>query len=257
MKTVAVISDLHCGHRAGLTSPEYWYQENDISATRNNFARIQRAMWQWYEKTVLAIGPVDVLICNGDALDGKGEKSGGNELITTDRDEQISIAKQAIELWQAKKIFIIEGTPYHTGKEESWESVLADLVGARFAAHEWIDVDGVIFDCRHKIGSSVIPHGRHTAPARDMLWNRLWAERGTHPNADVLIRSHVHYHTVTGDAYKTAITTPCLQSHSKFGSRECSGTNDLGLITFAVDKGSYSMRYYNCDIDLTVKTVKA
>lgn len=257
MKRVAVISDLHCGHRAGLTCPDYWYPEDSSSPHRRNFGRIQREMWGWYERTVSSISGVDVLIVNGDAIDGKAERSGGSELLTADRDEQVSIAKTAIDLWKAKKIFIIEGTPYHTGKEESWEAVLADLVNGHFAAHEWIDVDGVIFDCRHKIGGSAIPHGRHTAPARAMLWNRLWAERGTHPNADVLIRSHVHYHTLTGDSGKVAITTPCLQSHSKFGSRECDGTNDLGFITFDVDNGDYSMQYYHCDIDLAVKAVKA
>jgi hypothetical protein len=248
MKRVAIISDLHCGHRAGLTHPSYWYTEGS-STTRDNFAKIQRGLWQWYAKAVSELQPVDLLVVNGDAIDGKAEKSGGSELITADRDEQVEIACEAIKLWNAKKIIIIEGTPYHTGKEESWESVLADKLGAmHWRAHEWVDVEGTIFDFRHKIGSSSIPHGRFTPSQRASLWNALWAERGIQPKANIIVRSHVHYFTAGQDSQRLSITTPALQTHSKFGSRECDGTNDIGFITFDIDKGKYSMYTHFCNM---------
>lgn len=248
MKRIAVISDLHCGHRAGLTPPGYWYTEGS-STTRDNFAKIQRALWKWYAEEVAKCQPVDLLVVNGDAIDGKAERSGGTELITADRDEQIEMAEEAIKLWNAKQVIIIEGTPYHTGKEESWEAVLAEKIGAyHFGAHEWVDVDGVIFDFRHKIGSSSIPNGRFTASQRASLWNALWAERGIQPKAKILIRSHVHYFTAGQDSQRLSITTPALQTHSKFGSREIDGTNDIGFLTFDVDKGQYSWYTHMCDM---------
>jgi hypothetical protein len=258
LKRVVVISDLHCGHRAGLTPPSYWYSEGGGN-TRDNFAKIQRSLWTWFAREVANIGKVDCLVVNGDAVDGKAERSGGAELITADRDEQTDMAAECINLFKAAKVVIIEGTPYHTGKEESWEAVLAEKVDAEhFGEHEWIDVDGVIFDFRHKIGSSQIPHGRFTAPARAALWNALWAERGRQPKANVIVRSHVHYFTSGADSQRRVITTPALQIHSKFGSREIDGTNDIGFIGFTVDKGACSMDTHLCDMRniLVAKAVK-
>ena len=167
-----VISDLHCGHRAGLTPPEWWDNEG-------KYAEIQKTVWKWYADTLSKIKPVDVLVINGDAIDGKGEKSGSTEVITADRKEQCEIATECINLVGAEKIYLTYGTGYHTGKEEDWEAVLSDMVSAKgIHSHLWLEIGGVNFDFKHKVSSSIIPHGRHTGPSRDKLWNLLWAEKG-------------------------------------------------------------------------------
>jgi hypothetical protein len=128
-----------------------------------------------------------------------------------------------------------EDTPYHTGQEEDWEDVLAREVGAKIGAHEWVDINGLVFDVKHHVGSSQIPHGRHTAVARERLWSQLWAEREQTPKADVIIRSHVHYFDYCGGRDWLAMTTPALQGlGTKFGARRCSGTVDFGLLSFDV-----------------------
>lgn len=237
MKKLVVISDLHCGHRAGLTPPEYQYNESHTKA-RQKYAMIQAAMWDWYSKTVAAIGPVDVLVVNGDAIEGKGERSGGTELIDSDRDGQVEMAEKCIRIMKPNAIRMTYGTASHTGKEEDWEKVLADKLGADIHSHKFIELDGVTFDFKHKIGSSTIPHGRATAPLRDKLWNALWAERELQPKAKIIIRSHVHYFGVAGDATGLVFTTPALQGPgSKYGARECSGTVDVGLMVFECENG--------------------
>lgn len=257
-KRMVIISDLHCGHRAGLTPPGYQYPESG-SGRRGGFAITQRKLWDWYIKEAGQLGKVDCLVINGDAIDGKGTMSGGRELITGDRDEQIDMAVQCAEVFKARKVYVVEGTPYHTGKEESWEHLLAVQLDcnmeddakqgpAQFGAHIWVDMDGVVFDFRHKVGSSTIPHGRYTAPQRAALWNSLWAERGYQPNAKIIVRSHVHYFTAGFDSQKMVITTPALQTHSNFGSREIDGTNDIGFLSFTVDKGAPVLHTHFCDL---------
>lgn len=268
MKRLVVISDLHCGHRAGLTPPAYQYAE-DGAGKRGGFAVLQRSLWKWYIEEISKLGTVDCLVVNGDAIDGKGTMSGGRELITCDRDEQIEMASDCIAPFKAKKIVVIEGTPYHTGKEESWESILALNLGCQmrddaekgaseFGAHVWVDVDGTVFDFRHKIGSLSIPHGRLTAPQRASLWNTIQAEKGIQPNAKVLVRSHVHYFTAAYDSRRLVVTTPALQTHSNFGSREIDGTNDIGFLSFTIDKGVYSMHTHLYEVNdiLRAKVLK-
>jgi hypothetical protein len=245
MKTV-IISDLHCGHRFGLTPPSW-----QIQGRGGYYSKIEQfsaSLWDFYAKSIDAERPIDILICNGDAIDGKGAKSGGTELIAPDRNDQIKIAGECIKYADAKKVVIVNGTPYHTGSEDDYEAMLAALLNAEYGNHMHLDISGVKFDIRHKTNSSVIPHGRYTAPRREAVWGAMWAERGLMDTADYIIRSHVHYYTLSEDARVTVITTPALQGWTKFGSRECSGVYDVGLLAFTCDKGVSKIKTHFFDM---------
>lgn len=246
-KRILVISDLHCGHVVGLTPPR-WQLKPDGPRGRTKrvkHAETEREAWEWYVRTLRKYGPYDIVVVNGDAIDGHGTASGGTELITSDREEQAEMAVYSIQQAMSKrnghkcKLVMTYGTAYHSGKEEDWESIIAsDLNAEKIGAHEWINVGGRVFDFKHHIGSSSIPHGRHSAVAKDALWAGLWAERGEAPKSDVIIRSHVHYFGYCGDGRTLMMTTPALQAMgSKFGSRRCSGVVDFGFVIFNVDKG--------------------
>jgi hypothetical protein len=162
-----------------------------------------------------------------------------------DRDEQAEMAEEPIKLPRAKHIVMSYGTAYHSGKTEDWENQIAKAVGAaKIGSEDTIEVNGLLINYRHHVGSSTIPHGRHTAIAKEVLWNQLWSLRGEYPRADVLIRSHVHYHRYAGAADWLAFTTPCLQGYgTKYGGRRMSGTIDLGVVWLDV----YSKDKYTWD----------
>ena len=258
-KRVVIIADLHSGHRAGLTPPSWQYRadpEDDPDMAK--FGAEQRAVWDWYAKKIEELSPVDVLIVNGDAVDGKGEGSGGTEEITTERHRQVAMAAKAINPWKAPRIVMTYGTGYHTGKDDDWEPILAREVGAeKIGGHEWVGVNGLIFDVKHKIGRSSVPHGRGTPLSRAAFWNKLSAEREIEPRAHVFIRSHVHYFTYVGDGGYLAISTPALQAFgSKYGTRQCEGTVDVGLLQFDVDRdGGYSWKPHLFDLRLMAPQV--
>jgi hypothetical protein len=241
MKRIVIISDLHCGSRSGLTPPAWQWPTNSKNRDRRKYAEMQARVWAYYEETLAALQPIDCLVVNGDAIDGKGERSGGTELLEADRNEQALMAAECIRVARAKQVVIVRGTPYHVGKEDDFESAVAALCGAnKIGDHEWIEAEGIIFDLKHKVGSSSIPHGRNTAPQRAALWNALWAERGLQPRARVIVRSHVHYHVYSGDVRKLVLTTPALQGWTKFGAKECEGTTDVGLVHFDCEGGNFS-----------------
>jgi hypothetical protein len=254
MKKVLIVSDFHSGHLCGLTPPKWQIQPEDESPTNKleKFAASQRECWNWFEKTTKQLGPWDVVIANGDLIDGSGHRSGGTEQLTTDRLKQAAMAVHILKSLSGPKTEIIQtvGTSYHTGDAEDFETVIAEKCGARkIGSHEWVEIEGVIFDVKHHCGSSSVPHGRHTAIARERLWNLLWNERGMSPKSDVIVRSHVHYFSVAGGVDWLAMTTPALQSHgSKYGARRCSGIVDYGFVWFTVNKGSYSWRAEIADL---------
>ena len=235
MKRVVVISDLHCGHVVGLTPPSHDIRRESESGQLVDSMR--RRYWKFYADTIDALKPIDVMIVNGDAIDGKGAKSGGTELIAPDREDQVAMAVDAILYAKASKVFMSYGTGYHTGDQDDWEiGVARDVKAEKIGSHDWLDVSGVIFDYKHHAGSSQTPYGRHTAIAKEHTWNILWNEHGEYPKSDIIIRSHVHYYGFAGGVSWCGFTTPALQGYgSKFGSRRMSGTVDFGLLSFDVE----------------------
>lgn len=236
---VLTIGDYHCGQRAGLTHPDF---EINSFVDPHHHA-IRRAGWNYYKATVDALKP-DIVIFNGDAVDGKGQASGGTELLYSDRNVQVNMAVAALEAIPGNpKIVMSYGTAYHTGKEEDFEDQIAKQVKAlKIGGEDVIDVNGLVINYRHHVGSSQTPYSRQTAVAKEALWNQLWSLRGEYPLADVLLRSHVHYHTFTGGHGWLAMTLPALQGYgSKYGGRRMSGTVDFGLVHFDVtSKEDYS-----------------
>jgi hypothetical protein len=149
------------------------------------------------------------------------------------------MAEKAVMMWHAKKIYMTYGTKYHVSeKAEDYEYSIAKRLGAEIEGRLYLNIEGMIFDIRHKIGTSSVPHGRHTALAREVLWDLVDQAKDLGPKIDVVIRSHCHYHVFNGDACSFAMTLPGLQfKRGRFGSREMSGTIDWGAIRWTVHKG--------------------
>ncbi len=253
-KRVVAMADTHCGHTAGLTPPP-WHN----SAPLSERDLIQRAeMWQWYVDTLADLKPIDVLFFLGDAVDGKGERSGGTEQITTDRIVQAEMAAKCIEEVGAKETVMLYGTPYHTGVDEDWEQVVAKELGVEI--HGWFsaEINGVKFDLLHKLGGSKIPYLRYTAVAREMALNVDWAKDLLRPLANFVLRAHVHYCRWAGEPGHEGIILPALQGYgSKYGIRQCGGRIDIGLCYFDISKEerTWHLKRFAADI-LKIESTK-
>lgn len=244
-KRVAVISDPHPGHRVGLTPPEWQWQLHGTNTTtqHNKWALLQQSLWKRYKTAIDQYKPYDILLHIGDGVDGKGSKSGGTEQITSDRNEQAEMGARIILEAEAPVVRMAYGTGYHTGINEDWENAIVDKVrikdphiDIKIGSHEWLDVNGVIFDIKHFTGATSIPHSKGTSLSKEWLWNALWAEQGLQPRADIYIRGHVHYAFQCGEPGSWyAMTCPALQGMgSKFGSRMCRGLVHFGIVVFDI-----------------------
>jgi len=234
--------DLHCGHRVGLTPPFY---QNAIPGDK--YHKIQMETWNWFRDELKPLKPFDVAILNADLVDGKGKRSGSSELITADWHTQRKIAVECIKEIGAPVIRMTYGTPYHVGDDSDHESPIVDMLKeegfeAQIRSQGFWDINGTTFDVKHKVGSSSIPHGKGTSIAKERLWNALWADIGEQVRADVIIRSHVHYHYYCGEPEWLAMTLPALQGQgTKFGARQCSGIVHFGFVVFdCFEDGGYT-----------------
>lgn len=252
-KRIVVISDLHCGHEVGLTPPRWQYGVRQVTNDKTKlkkYEKVREQCWNFFLEKIKMLQPIDILVVNGDCIDGRGDKSGGTEEIEISRDRQCSIAIECIQSVKANKIIMTYGTPYHVGSEEDWENIIADRLGVSIGSHEWLDVNGLIIDFKHHVGSSGVVTGRYNSIAKDQLWNDMWAIRKEQPHAAIVVRSHTHGFSYIGSKNRLGIITPALQGMgSKFGARRCSGTVDFGFIHFDVDEhGGYTWDYHIAEL---------
>ena len=240
-KRLLVLSDMHCGHLVGLThsgdNPRY-DDERKIESEYRDF------LWEWFDKEVKELGKIDVLVHNGDAIDGKGPKSGGTEQLEMDRNKQAFMAANILSRIKTNEIRLVYGTGYHTGSLEDFEDVISTKLGCPKPSGTLdLDLNGVVFNFKHRVGGSQIPHGRATAQLRDKLWSKQWASRGEYPDCNIQVRSHNHYFGYGGDADFLWLATPALQGYgwNKYGTRIMSGTVDYGFIHVDISgNGGYS-----------------
>lgn len=236
-KNVLVIGDLHCGAMSGLTPPQ-WI----VSKGRNSFfSKLQEQMWEHYLEILKDFGKIDILVVNGDVIDGKGTRSGGTELITSDLLEQTDIAVEALSVINANKILFTYGTPYHTSSNsgEDFDKIVANAFNASIYDELDLKIENVLFNIKHKVNSSLNPYNRAVPVGKHRLWDALQSIRNKDESASVYLRSHVHYFSFCGESQWTAFTLPALQAnHTKYGSRQCYGITDWGMCLFKVENDS-------------------
>jgi predicted nucleic acid-binding Zn-ribbon protein len=241
MKTILVISDLHCGHCVGLTPPAWQYVVDESAMPyKKKVAERRATLWGWFVDAVKQVGTIDYLLVNGDCIEGKGEHSGGTELITADRDEQADMASNAIGHIPCKKIYMTYGTPAHAGKEEDWEKKVADKVEAiKIEGEGHYDINGLQISMKHFIGNSASPVSSVTAMRAAQIKQLLWTVREQQARANLIIRSHIHRCYNVGEPALNfqGWVTPALQGlGSKYGVRQCDGLPvDFGFLVVQVE----------------------
>ena len=235
-KRILVVGDMHCGHQTGLTPPDWWWDDSGEVHERHKIAAYQRWAWKTYSKYLDELRPFDRMIVMGDCIDGKGQRSGGNELITTDRDEQVDMAAICIKAAKTPEIAIALGTQYHTGVDEDWEKAVAREVKADEVGNKlYPEINGVVLDVRHFVGGTTNPKSKATSVLGAQVSNDQWCrEYKDHPEARIFLRGHVHRYIAIDEPSTLSITTPSLQGWTKFGAAKCDLPIHFGIVVIEI-----------------------
>lgn len=243
-KLAVVVSDLQTGHQAGLTPP-CWHDPTTGKHARAEWGERQEEGWNRYGQLAKEFPRPYALFVLGDAIDGKGEKSGGQEQLIKQIPAQCAASAECLKIWQARNIVMVLGTEYHVGADANWEEMIArelrigdedgwtpKRVVIKRAAYP--RVDDVCFYLRHHTSTATSPTGGYTQLANEQIHNMLWADLQEAPRADVILRGHVHRFRLIDDGQRQAMTCPSLQlSHTEYG-RRFSGIVHWGILVFWV-----------------------
>jgi len=245
MYTIAVEADYHSGHRAGLTPPKFW--------ARDEWRIPERELWNIRKNIIKEEVDPDLLIINGDLIDGRGQASGGTELLTSSLVMQAHLAAVCALQWKTHKVMITRGTPYHTGwGGEDWEDLTADAIRNSLTElygpdcqveiddQLFITINGVTLDVKHHVGSTVTPYTGGTAMIREKVWNEAWWLDGKgQPLADIILRAHAHFHEgywgIRNGKPWYAIRQPALQAATTKYGKKCTRRLDWGLLMITID----------------------
>jgi hypothetical protein len=218
-KRVLVLSDLHCGNIFGLTHPNYF----------NSFREIQQIGWDFFQKSVKSLGEIDLLILNGDLVDGPGKKD-TRQHITTDMKEQVDMAIAVLETIPAKKIIFIRGTCFHVTTDRENEDDIASFFKSEIYDSKKIDVNGCILHCKHTVGKGSTVYGSITPLQSNSALQVLNDVASGNETADIFIRSHIHEYNMVDREPFTAITTPGLQFKGMAYGRRYNSFYSYGMV---------------------------
>jgi hypothetical protein len=239
MTLVAALGDLHVGAHHGCNPP---HVRDMLAMPKQN-----EEIWGHIEE--LRDMRPDVVLDTGDNIDGRGRRQGGRDIFEPDLLAQTDMAASVLKFIMSKnpdcQLFGASGTPYHIGDDcEDYDREVYKKAGAvKSGVHEWIDVDGVTFNLKHKIGNTSTPVGNRPMK-REKVWELLWNVHQNHPASDVILRGHVHAFDYTGGVGWLGMTLPALCGlGSDYGKRQCSGEVHFGWVLFDCDKGSYTCSF--------------
>jgi hypothetical protein len=210
IETALVIGDMHDGSRFGLAPPSWW-------SKRTQF--MSEWLWKCWMHMIDWLPPeIDLLVLNGDLIEGQQKRGDSVGLYTADLSEQTDMAIETLEplAKKCKRIIRVGGTAYHEGFHGNLKALDKHFgidcpKDPRDHISRYIKLaDGAVMHvAHHPGGGSTLYKG--TNMDRELLWSKIAAKCHAIPDANILIRNHLHFYGCLADAQKMIIQNPCWQ----------------------------------------------
>jgi len=248
MKRVLVVSDLHCGSIYGLLPPGFERKDG-----RGRLFRQRRFLWDAWTQMCKETKGADLVVVNGDLIDGKQQIQQQTELNIATIGEQIEAASGCLrEIRPARgaRWYFVQGSEYHDQKgcpavEAVAEKFRAakpspgDNPGSGIYSWETLDLEvepGVVINVQHGVS---IGQGfyRATPYDREALYSALAGKAGVSPRADCIVRSHAHFFVHLEHASKHIVGSPCWQLQTRYMRKNSAYRMlpDIGAVVVEVD----------------------
>jgi hypothetical protein len=188
---------------------------------------------------------IDLLILNGDLIEGQQKRGDSVGLYTADLSEQTDMAIKCLEpvIKKASKVIRVSGTAYHEGFHGALKALDSEFniprpEDSRDAISRYVKLtDGATLHTTHAAeGGACLYKG--TKMDREILWSKIAAACHKIPDANILLRSHLHFFGYLGDAQKLIIQNPCWQLQTPWAQdkREYGWMPDIGFVLLQYDE---------------------
>lgn len=238
---IGIIADIHVGSAFGPIPLKFVSSNGNL--IQPNIG--QKYLLRNWLRIADEIPNLDVLILNGDIIDGQQPKAQGRYICEPDPQFQARAALELLQPYLAKSqiIYCTEGTEYHEGESATWAEWLAREIKAEAYQHghyawDWLllEIGGLQFDIAHR--QSFFLRYRATALEREMQFSAMLES-----TADVIVRSHTHQYAVLqmpcDGGIQFGISTPGWQLQSHYARTSYSPNRlyplRLGIIAIIIE----------------------
>lgn len=261
IKTILHYGDMHCGAISGLWHPQVPKGEGGKTGVKGlNYN--QKAMWKVWTDLVRRWLPqrwpdgFDIGINMGDSIDGRQTKQRAVCVETADLRVQTHAAVKCQEMLggMVRKLYFLEGTPYHEGDDYLSGELMAEKLSKTFTIvpnertdkwthrHLFLTAGGIRFMYKHELSYFQI---YKSTPLERELQRALRKEAMEYAKErDVLGFGHVHTQRTVqfpvGKELKAAFTTPCLEVESSHATKK-------SLFNMLADFGMLVVEVYGKD----------
>ena len=256
-KTIVMASDIHDMSKLAVCSKEPYNSELDQICKLTGLQKGLNEAWvTGTEEIADDHGKVDLVVYNGEPIDGANKKQLGNQSWTTNLEDGMLDFMKLDKHFKRKDCLFTRGSGYHTQVDgTNVEEILANRMGAlKYKA--WggegysdafanVSIYGKVFNFSHHIGYSKSMAYRSTALAREMA--NLHFEDDKLGHIDVAVRSHVHYFWHNESVNRHGIITPAWKfpDYHLFRGGVAGTTPDIGFVTCTVEpNGELSFKKY-------------
>jgi hypothetical protein len=243
--SVVVVSDLHVGGRFALF-PRGFRTSNDVLWPLN---RGQDYLLECWENALARLpSEIDVLVFNGDIVEGRNKFVMGLNIIEPDPLWQVRAAAQVTEplVRRARQIRCTQGSCYHVGKGGAYSELFAERVGAKPRQGHYVIpwwrfwFHGVYFDFAHR--QSVMFRYRSTAMEREIEFfiTRIGKKNKAPPRHVVITRSHTHvgFKAWWDSNTRVSVSTPSMKLQDIYAQTSISPERiipeNLGIVCYEV-----------------------
>jgi len=246
-KFVLVLSDLHTGGAFGLMPPETTLSTGSVHQLNVG----QQYLWHcWTDMLDKLPERIDLLIINGDAVDGPNKAEAGRGVNEPDPLWQAKHAAKMLKYQLVDKsaqIVMTTGSKYHVGYGNETEIHLASLLNVD-PPETWIhkEHEGKFYlDIAHRQSFGKRSRTASLETEIGYLLERKARARELLPEQTILIRSHTHsgYRSVDEQGI-LAITTPSWKIQDAF-AKGSANPNRL----YPDNLGAIGLRLYDEPVD--------
>lgn len=200
-KVITVVSDLHVGSSIGLCRGEGMRLADGGGYEPSRFQQELWRAWNLFLKFSGEIGgDKRILVINGDLVDGAHHNTVAlaTNNIEVQEAEAVAILKAAASAFD--EVFVVRGTEAHTQPGAQSDERIAKAIGCevdvltgQFSRWQlWLDVDGVVMNIAHHIGTTSSAAYESSAVMREMVAALVEAGQWGQKLPDVIVRSHRH-----------------------------------------------------------------
>jgi hypothetical protein len=238
-KKILVLNDLHVGSSFGLLPPTF----TDLMGNFHSQNAGQKYLWERYIATLNRIQPqkIDVVVLNGDIIDGRQPKEKGGPLTLhrypDQREACIKVLAEVKKRFPEAQYFWISGTPYHEIEDEVFQ-VANRVINKPQTVQRTLKLG---------IGNATVQFHHETAFTsaqtkggsleREIINGYLAEAQNGWDTVHCEVRAHCHYFAYVGRKDRLAIVCPAWQLQTDYTTKGSPNKNipDLGCVVLNVD----------------------